>query len=168
MKKTGMTQRVLSELEKAKVLRPSGQAEDRTPIYGPEALAGAEQIQKLMESGYGLEEAIRILKKIGLPKSVDKKKRKSTRESFLTVGALADKVEVSPRTIKHWEDKGIIEPDMRSEGGFRMYSKIYVSMCQLIKDLQVFGYSLDEIKTVLGPFPRFPGPGPKHLRFFPG
>ena len=42
--------------------------------------------------------------------------------SYLTVGNLADKIGVSPRTIKHWEDKGIIEPDMRSDGGFRLYS----------------------------------------------
>jgi len=37
---------------------------------------------------------------------------------------------------------------MRSEGGFRLYSDSYVFLCQLIRDLQLFGYSLEEIKTV--------------------
>jgi DNA-binding transcriptional MerR regulator len=57
-------------------------------------------------------------------------------------------VGVSSRTIKHWEDKGIIESDMRSEGGFRLYSEVYIYLCKLIKDLQLFGYSLEEIKEI--------------------
>jgi DNA-binding transcriptional MerR regulator len=64
------------------------------------------------------------------------------------VGHLAEKIGTSPRTIKHWEEKGIIEPDMRSQGGFRLYGEHYVYLCQLIKDLQLFGYSLEEIKTI--------------------
>ena len=55
---------------------------------------------------------------------------------------------MSPRTIKHWEGKGIIEPDMRTEGGFRLYSGSYVFICELIRDLQLFGYTLEEIKAV--------------------
>ena len=68
--------------------------------------------------------------------------------SYLTVGDLAERVGLSPRTIKHWEDKGIIEPDMRSEGGFRLYSGVYVYLCELIRDLQLFGYTLEEIKAI--------------------
>jgi DNA-binding transcriptional MerR regulator len=64
------------------------------------------------------------------------------------VGQLAEAVKVSPRTIKHWEEIGIIEPDMRSEGGYRLFAPHYVFICNLIKDLQLFGYSLEEIKTV--------------------
>jgi len=67
---------------------------------------------------------------------------------YLTVGDLAEKADVSPRTLKHWEDKGIIEPQMRSEGGFRLYSRAYSELCQWIKDLQLFGYSLEEIKSI--------------------
>ena len=64
------------------------------------------------------------------------------------MGALAEKVGVSPRTIKHWEDMGIIEPNMRSEGGFRYYSDAYIYLCNLIKDLQLFNYSLVDIKMI--------------------
>ncbi len=37
---------------------------------------------------------------------------------------------------------------MRSEGGFRLYSKGYVHLCKLIQDLQLFGYTLEEIKAI--------------------
>jgi DNA-binding transcriptional MerR regulator len=37
---------------------------------------------------------------------------------------------------------------MRTEGGFRLYSEAYVFLCQLIRDLQLFGYTLEEIKAI--------------------
>ena len=37
---------------------------------------------------------------------------------------------------------------MRTEGGFRLYPEAYVMVCQLVRDLQLFGYSLEEIKAV--------------------
>jgi DNA-binding transcriptional MerR regulator len=43
---------------------------------------------------------------------------------------------------------GIIEPNMRSEGGFRYYSEAYIYLCNLIKDLQLFNYSLVDIKMI--------------------
>jgi DNA-binding transcriptional MerR regulator len=98
--------------------------------------------------GYGPDEIRIIIKKVGLPKIVEKREKPAPSEKFLTVGNLAERVGLSPRTIKHWEDKGIIEPDMRSEGGFRLYSGVYVYLCELIRDLQLFGYALEEIKVI--------------------
>ena len=37
---------------------------------------------------------------------------------------------------------------MRTEGGFRLYSGAYVYLCELVRDLQLFGYSLEEIKEI--------------------
>jgi DNA-binding transcriptional MerR regulator len=105
-------------------------------------------IQKLAELGYETGEVQKILKKIGLPKAAEEKRRLKGSDRYLTVGDLAERVGLSPRTIKHWEDKGIIEPDMRSEGGFRLYSNGYVYVCELVRDLQLFGYALEEIKEI--------------------
>lgn len=148
LQKAGIDKSTLELWEKLKLLKPVGFTEDKNPFYSHTSLEQVAHIKKLVELGYGPEEIQKIIRKIGLPKksAAEAKKEKSTR--FLTVGALADKVQVSPRTIKHWEDKGIIDADMRSEGGFRMYSEHYVYLCQLIQDLQLFGYSLDEIKTI--------------------
>jgi DNA-binding transcriptional MerR regulator len=97
--------------------------------------------------GYSLEEIEKISKKIGLP-STKKMKEESKKIRYLTVGELANRLDINARTIKYWEERGIIEPDTRSEGGFRLYAEHWIYLCNLIKDLQLFGYSLEEIKDI--------------------
>ena len=147
-RRTGVSEEVLVCWTKEKLVKPAGFTDDKTPLFSEETLSRLENILKLKELGYGLEEIQKIIKKIGLPRAKESRANNNGVDQFLTVGNLAEKAGVSPRTIKHWEDKGIIEPDMRSEGGFRLYSKIYVYLCKLIQDLQLFGYTLEEIKVI--------------------
>jgi DNA-binding transcriptional MerR regulator len=146
--KTGVTADSLDGWLKAKLVRPAGYADDQTPLFTAESVDRVAQIRKLEELGYGIEEIQKIIRKIGLPASRTGRKESRKKTPYLTVGNLAERSEVSPRTIKHWEDKGIIVPDMRTEGGFRLYSESYVFLCKLIRDLQLFGYTLEEIKEV--------------------
>jgi len=146
--KTNVPEGILKQWEKNDLFKPVGFTDDHEPFYSAQTLERIAQIQKLLDLGYGLEEIRKIVKKVGLPGAKRGKKDNHEGSDYLTVGDLAEKADVSPRTLKHWEDKGIIEPQMRSEGGFRLYSKAYVELCQWIKDLQLFGYSLDEIKTI--------------------
>ncbi len=120
----------------------------RRPFSHAAGLDRVAHIKRLADLGYGTEEILKIIKKVGLPRDGRGRKQAAQKDRFLTVGNLAERSGVSPRTIKHWEDKGIIEPDMRTEGGFRLYSESYVFLCQLIRDLQLFGYTLEEIKAV--------------------
>ncbi len=145
----------LREWEKAKLLKPVGFSDDKVPLYSEETTARIAYIQKLIDLGYGTEDIQKILKKVGLPKSVEGELRPKDSNLYLTIGNLAERVGLSPRTIKHWEDKGIIEPDMRSEGGFRLYSGVYVYLCELVRDLQLFGYTLEEIKKISDHFRYF-------------
>ena len=148
LQKFALTQETLAAWVKDKLIKPAGFADNHTPLFSEETLGRLDHILKLKDLGYDTEEIQKIIKKFGLPKSGEKAAGGEGPAQFLTVGNLADQAGVSPRTIKHWEDKGIIEPDMRSEGGFRMYSKIYVYFCKLIQDLQLFGYTLEEIKVI--------------------
>ena len=138
----------LAAWAKAKLLKPAGFGEGKTPLFSAASLERVALIKKLADLGYGTEEILKIVKKVGLPSDGKGRKRPPDKDRFLTVGNLAERSGVSPRTIKHWEDKGIIEPDMRTEGGFRLYSESYVFLCQLIRDLQLFGYTLEEVKAV--------------------
>jgi DNA-binding transcriptional MerR regulator len=145
----------LREWERAKLLKPAGFTDEKIPLYSEEMSERAAAIQKLTELGYETPEIQKILKKIGLPGDSEKKRKFKDPDRYLTVGDLAERVGLSPRTIKHWEDKGLIEPDMRSEGGFRLYSGVYVDICALVRDLQLFGYTLEEIKEVSDSFRAF-------------
>jgi DNA-binding transcriptional MerR regulator len=148
LQKIPVSEETLGAWIKDKLVKPAGFADDHTPLFSAETLGRLEHILKLKDLGYGTEEIQKIVKKFGLPKSGEKRAEVDGPGKFLTVGNLAEKAGVSPRTIKHWEDKGIIEPDMRSEGGFRLYPEIYVYFCKLIQDLQLFGYALEEIKVI--------------------
>lgn len=139
---------VILNWEKEKLIKAAGYTEEKIPFFTADVIEDCQTIIKLSELGYQLPEIGRIIKKVGLPSSKESNEKIKVKEKLLTVGELAEKINVSSRTIKHWEDKGIIEADMRSEGGYRLYSEIYVFLCSLIQDLQNFGYTLDEIKTI--------------------
>jgi len=146
--RVGIPDAILRDMEQLHLVSPAGKTEEGMPFYTEAHLIQIGHIRRLQEMGYSLEEIQRIAKKIGLPRTADAPPPGKPRVEQLTIGGLARRVGVSPRTIKHWEDKGIIEPDMRSEGGFRLYPEIYVYLCRLIQDLQLFGYSLHDIKRV--------------------
>ena len=147
-RKTGVPKGDLSEWLKAKLLKPAGFTDGKAPLFDVATVDRIADIRRLAGLGYGTEEIQKIVKKVGLPRDGRGRERSPEKGRFLTVGSLAERSGVSPRTIKHWEDKGIIGPDMRTEGGFRLYPESYVLVCKLIRDLQLFGYSLGEIKSV--------------------
>jgi len=147
-RKAGIAPDRLAEWTKAKLLKPDGFGNGKAPLFAAGSLERVAHILRLADFGYGTEEILKIVKKVGLPQDGRGRKRAPGKDRFLTVGNLAERSGVSPRTIKHWEDKGIIEPDMRTEGGFRLYPESYVFLCQLIRDLQLFGYTLEEVKSV--------------------
>ncbi len=147
IEKAKISEKVLKEWETFKLIKPVGFTEDNLPFYTPQVVEQVNNVKKLLDMGYMVEEIQRIMKKVGLPKNSGDSEKLAKLKKHLTIGGLAKRVGVSARTIKHWEDKGIIEPDMRSEGGFRLYSQIFVYLCNLVKDLQLFGYTLEQIKT---------------------
>ena len=148
LKETAITEKTLHEFETNNLLKPAGITEDKTSFYTKGSVEQVVMLKSLMDLGYALPEIQKIVKKIGLPTNSIIQQEEKKMEQFITISSLAEQVGVSPRTIKHWEEKGIIESELRSAGGFRLYSQIYVYMCKLIKDLQLFNYSLEEIKTI--------------------
>ena len=153
--RSGAGEKDIEVWTKAKLLKPVGFADEGVPVYAASDLDLLVHIRKLNELGYGLAEIERILHKVGIPREKIKSKKEAASAEFLTVGQLAERTDLSPRTIKHWEEMGILEPDMRSGGGFRLYSDGYVMVCGLVRDLQLFGYTLEEIKEGAGHFREF-------------
>jgi len=148
IKKTGIDREILKDIEKRGIIRPFGYTDEKIPFYSEEVITQINYLDQMLTLGYSIEEIHKIVKKIGFPKSSGRDTAKTGTRKHLTIGELAERVNVSSRTIKHWEEKGIIEADMRSSGGFRLYSEAYVYLCLLIKDLQIFGYTLEQIKEI--------------------
>lgn len=138
----------LGEWETLGLIIPMGSPENGGTYYTREHREKIIQIGKLLDLGYEMNDIQKIIRKVGLPVTGNESKKNTRGTELLTVGMLAEKIGTSARTIKHWEDKGIIEPEMRSQGGFRLYHPHYVFFGELIKDLQLFGYSLEGIKTI--------------------
>jgi DNA-binding transcriptional MerR regulator len=146
--RTGVSERTMAEWESVGILKPSAISDDHTPLFPLPSLERTLMIKKLVDMGYSLDHIKKIVRKVGLPPTATLAPAVPIADSYLTVGVLAEKVGISTRTIKHWEEIGIIAPDMWSEAGFRLYSDAYIFLCSLIKDLQLFGYSLEEIKQI--------------------
>lgn len=64
----------------------------------------------------------------------------------LTTGDLARACETTVRTVRFYEEAGVLCPEQRSEGGHRMFGAANLQKLQLIMDLREAGLSLNEIK----------------------
>ncbi len=70
--------------------------------------------------------------------------------SLLRIGALKAKSNVPIRTIRYYEELGLIQSTKRTEGGFRLFSPDVLHRLAFIKRAQSLGLSLQEIGEILG------------------
>lgn len=69
--------------------------------------------------------------------------------SMLTIGQLAKQVGVRTSTLRFYEGEGLLQPNGRSESGYRLYEKTAVQRLNLIQRAQRLGFSLAEIRALL-------------------
>lgn len=65
------------------------------------------------------------------------------------IGELADKTGLSLRTIRHYDEVGLLKASGRTEGGFRIYSRDDLSRLILIRRMKPLGFSLEEMTDLL-------------------
>jgi MerR family transcriptional regulator, repressor of the yfmOP operon len=71
-------------------------------------------------------------------------------EPTLQIGEVAERTGVTQRTLRFYEEKGLLKPPSRMDGGFRLYSEEDVKRVQKIRRLQeLLGTSLAEIKEMV-------------------
>ena len=68
----------------------------------------------------------------------------------LTIGELAGELQINPKTIRYYEEIGLIPEPRRSESGYRLYSKYEVERLRLIRRAKLLGLSLAEIREIVG------------------
>jgi MerR family transcriptional regulator, copper efflux regulator len=70
-------------------------------------------------------------------------------EPVLHIGEVAARTDLSLRSLRHWEEVGLLQPSGRSDGGFRLYTEADVDKILVIRRMKPLGFSLDEMKAVM-------------------
>ena len=70
-------------------------------------------------------------------------------EPVLHIGEVAARTDLSLRSLRHWEEVGLLKPSGRSDGGFRLYTEADVDKILVIRRMKPLGFSLDEMKAVM-------------------
>ncbi|MFT3811830.1 MAG: MerR family transcriptional regulator [Acidovorax sp.] len=67
---------------------------------------------------------------------------------LLTVRDAAQRLGVTPRTLKYYEERGIVTPS-RSDGRYRLYSESDLATYQRVLRLRSLGFSIDATREIL-------------------
>ena len=68
----------------------------------------------------------------------------------MTVGELAKSAHVNDQTVRYYERRGLIAEPVRTRAGYRQYPDDAPERIRFIKRAQDLGFSLKEIKELLG------------------
>lgn len=67
----------------------------------------------------------------------------------MQIGEVAARTELSLRTIRHYEETGLVVPSARSRGGFRLYTETDVQRLMVIRRMKPLGFTLDRMRDLL-------------------
>ena len=67
----------------------------------------------------------------------------------MQIGEVAARTELSLRTIRHYEETGLVVPSARSQGGFRLYTEADVARLMVIRRMKPLGFSLQQMRDLL-------------------
>ncbi|GAA3760416.1 MerR family transcriptional regulator [Salinactinospora qingdaonensis] len=67
----------------------------------------------------------------------------------MRIGELARRAEVTPRTIRHYEELGLLSPGERASSGYRYYTERELARLNKIGQLKDLGLTLEEIGSVI-------------------
>ncbi|MEA2268883.1 MAG: hypothetical protein QOC64_1493 [Solirubrobacteraceae bacterium] len=79
----------------------------------------------------------------------DRDVRAAKTGGLLQIGEVADRVGLSLRTVRYYEEQGLLTPETRSAGGFRLYSEDQVDRLGLIKQMKPLGFTVQEMRELL-------------------
>jgi DNA-binding transcriptional MerR regulator len=73
----------------------------------------------------------------------------ATKEHLLQIGEVADRVGLSLRTVRYYEEVGVLTPPTRTSGGFRLYGDDHIAQLLTIKQMKPLDFSIEEMRELL-------------------
>lgn len=67
----------------------------------------------------------------------------------MQIGEVAARTELSLRSLRHWEDVGLLRPSGRTEGGFRLYTESDVERILVIRRMKPLGFTLEQMSAAM-------------------
>lgn len=75
--------------------------------------------------------------------------RPTAAQPTMHIGVVADRTGLSLRTLRHYDEVGLVRPSGRSDGGFRLYTEADVERLLLVRRMKPLGFSLEEMADLL-------------------
>ena len=70
-------------------------------------------------------------------------------DGMLQIGEVAERAALSLRTVRYYEEMGLLEPAKRTDGGFRLYTAAHVDRLALIKRMKPLGFTVQQMRELL-------------------
>lgn len=74
---------------------------------------------------------------------------RGTTERTMHIGDLAEATGLSQRTIRHYDEVGLLPASTRSDGGFRIYTESDLQRMLVIRSMKPLGFTLGEMGELL-------------------
>lgn len=70
-------------------------------------------------------------------------------EPHVHIGEVVTRTGLSHRTIRYYEEMGLLPPSARTEGGFRLYDEAGIERLLLIKPMKPLGFTVEQMRQLL-------------------
>lgn len=70
-------------------------------------------------------------------------------DAHVHIGEVAERTGLSHRTIRYYEEMGLVTPSGRTSGGFRLYDEVDIDRLLLIKPMKPLGFSIEHMRRLL-------------------
>jgi MerR family copper efflux transcriptional regulator len=78
-------------------------------------------------------------------------------EDRMHIGEVASRTELSLRTIRHYDEAGLVVPSARTPGGFRVYTEADIARLMLVRRMKPLGFTLEQMRELLEASDRLDG-----------
>lgn len=75
-------------------------------------------------------------------------------EASYPIGEVADRLRLSLRTLRYWEEVGLVLPTGRDRAGSRLYSGRDIERLAFIRAMKPIDFTIDELRDLLAAYDR--------------